>query len=277
MPRNNATVAPFSSLAAALRVLAMSCVLALVFGASNARATTDWQSGDLVSYNQAAWVILPQASATLTNNFSAVYPPFGVVEIGVPGSGGYSIVFSSPDTILHFLPTTGAPAALTTDLNNPVTTGAGIFAGDVLALQLDIDFADHGVLAGSSGFVFGDLVVHDLTGSAAGLNGLTVRDVDVILNSALGGEATAYQISDLSPIADELAASFNDGTVTSLAQDHLSAPEGSSPVPEPAGWAMMLVGFALIGGATRRKSTKAPKLVKSALVPGPRSFATDAR
>lgn len=85
MPRNNATVAPFSSLAAALRVLAMSCVLALVFGASNARATTDWQSGDLVSYNQAAWVILPQASATLTNNFSAVYPPFGVVEIGVPG------------------------------------------------------------------------------------------------------------------------------------------------------------------------------------------------
>lgn len=261
MRRNDRKVTALSSLAATPRVFAASCVFAFLFGSSNALATTIWQSGDLVSYNQAAWVILPQASTSLTNNFSAVYPPFGVLEIGVPGSGGYSIVFSSSGNILHFLPTTGAPAALTTDLNNPVTTGAGVFAGDVLALRLDIDFADDGLLAGSSGLVLGDLVVHDLTGASAGLNGLSVRDIDAILNSALGGETTGYQISDLSPIADELAASFNDGAVTSWAQDHLSAPEGSSPVPEPARWAMMLVGFTLIGGAARRKSIQAPEPV----------------
>lgn len=181
-----------------------------------------WQDGDLVTYNQAAWSALPQAATALQDSFATVYAAtFGTLELGVPGASGFSMVFSSADAILHYVPTTGAPAALDTDLANPVTTSAGVFGGDVLALQLDIDFGDAGVLAGNAPVRFGDLHLCGLTGAAAGLDGATVRDFAALANTALGGGATGFAITDLDGVADELAAAFNDGTVTTFAQDHL--------------------------------------------------------
>jgi hypothetical protein len=82
-----------------------------------------------------------------------------VLEIGVPGASGYSALFSSADAVVHYLPTTGMPAALDTDLNNPVTTSAGVFGGDDLALQLNIDFSDAGVLTGAANVPSGDLIL----------------------------------------------------------------------------------------------------------------------
>jgi hypothetical protein len=181
-----------------------------------------WKDGDLVTYNQAAWSALPQASSALQNNFATVYAStFGTLELGIPGATGFSALFSSADAILHYVPTTGAPAALDTDLNNPVTTSAGVFGGDVLALQLDVDFGDAGVLAGNSPVHFGDLHLCGLTGTTAGLDGSTVRAFAGVANTALGGGSTGYTIADLDGLADELAAAFNDGTVTTFAQAHL--------------------------------------------------------
>lgn len=183
-----------------------------------------WKDGDVVTYNQAAWSALPQASTALQNNFATVYAStFGVLELGTPGAAGFSMLFSSADAILHYVPTTGAPASLDTDLNNPVTTSAGVFGGDVLALQLDIDFGDAGVLTGASPAHFGDLHLCGLTGATAGLNNSTVRAFAAIANTALGGGATGYSVTDLDGLTDELAAAFNDGTVTTFAQDHLVA------------------------------------------------------
>ena len=34
-------------------------------------------------------------------------------------------------------------------------------------------------------------------------------------------------------------------------------PSGTAPLPEPATWAMMICGFAMAGGAMRRRATKA--------------------
>jgi hypothetical protein len=181
-----------------------------------------WKDGDVVTYNQAAWSALPQAATALQNNFATVYAStFGVLELGLPGAAGFSALFSSADAILHYVPTTGAPAPLDTDLNNPVTTSAGVFGGDVLALQLDIDFGDAGVLAGAAPVRFGDLHICGLTGATAGLNGSTVRSFATVANTALGGGATGYTVADLDAVTDELAAAFNDGTVTTFAQDHL--------------------------------------------------------
>ena len=78
------------------------------------------------------------------------------------------------------MPATGTPAALVTDLNNPVTTSAGIFGGDVLALQLNIDFSDADVLTGAAGVHFGDLILYGLTGPVAALNGQSVRGFDAL-------------------------------------------------------------------------------------------------
>ena len=216
-------------------------------------ATVVWQPGDLTSYNQASWTTSTEGAAALSNGYFSVYlSSFGVVEIGVPGNSGYSVQFTSPTTISEFIPTNGPPATLTADLLDPVTTPGGIFAGDVLALQMDIDFSDHGALSGSSGLFFGDLVVGGLTGTVSGLNGLSVRQIDAVANSALGGGATGYTIDDLDLIAEDLANSFDGGTVSTWAQDHL-APVTASSVPEPFTWFETLVGFAGMGIVVRRR------------------------
>jgi hypothetical protein len=230
--------------------------LALCLFCPAAHAAVVWQPGDLISYNQASWTTSADGSAALTNNYFSVYlSTFGVVEIGVPGDAGYSVQFTSPTTISDFIPTNGPPAALTGDLVDPVTTSAGIFAGDVLAVQLDMDFADHGALSGNSDFLFGDLVLHGFSGSVAGLNGLSVRTVDVIINNSLGGGTTGYTIDDLDLIAEELGNSFDDGTVSTWAQDHLAAPD-TAAVPEPSTWVSMLIGFILMAVVLRWKRMK---------------------
>lgn len=229
-------------------------VVGLIGLPAAAHAAVVWQPGDLISYNQASWTTTTQGAAALTDNYFSVYlSSFGVLEIGIPGSAGYSIQFTSPTTISTYIPTNGPPAPLVTDLVDPVTTSAGIFGGDVLALQMDIDFSDHGALNGSLGLLFGDLIVSDLTGTMSGLNGLSVRQIDAIVNNALGGGATGYTVDDLDLVAQDLGNSFDVGTVSMWAQDHL-APAAPSSVPEPSTWLEMLVGFAAIGFAMRGRN-----------------------
>jgi len=234
------------------------CALVASFGfTAAAQATTIWSSGDVTTYNQAAWPLLSASSTALTNNFSSVYAStFGVMEIGIPGPTGHSAVFSSSDAVTHFLPATGTPAALDADLNNPVTTSAGIFGGDVLALQLNVDFSDAGVLTGAAGVHFGDLMLYGLTGPVSGLNGQMVRSFASIANTGLGGGITGYSLTDLDSLADEINAAFNDGTVTAFAQQHLeiaSAPPGTS-VPEPGSAAMLVSGLVGWAAARRRRA-----------------------
>ena len=52
-----------------------------------------WEDGDLVGYSQESWGDPGHPAATiLANNFTSLYP-FGV-EVGLPGSAGFSMVFS---------------------------------------------------------------------------------------------------------------------------------------------------------------------------------------
>jgi hypothetical protein len=179
-----------------------------------------WQDGDMVTYNPDNWGTLSTAASTnLSNNFYAVYPGGGV-EIGIGGPAGFSALFTSASAVLDYQPADGSPAPLDNDLQDPVSTSSGVFGGHVLAVQLDVDFSDTGHLNGSANLHFGDLRVCGLT-ATPGFNGSTVRQVLGSLNQALGGAATPYSYDDLAALASDLAQSFESGSASLFAQQHL--------------------------------------------------------
>jgi len=166
------------------------------------------------SYTQGGWGAPPSGGnpgMILSNNFTKVYPG-GVVEIGIPGSGGYSLKFTSANAITVYLPAGGTPAPLNADATNPTSTSSGVFGAQVLALQLNVDFGDAGIGK------IGDLVLNDPTSP---LNGKTVRQILALANIALGGGNAGVSISVLNPLIDSLNGSFDNCSPSGFAMTHL--------------------------------------------------------
>ncbi|HLP75639.1 MAG TPA: SdrD B-like domain-containing protein [Candidatus Paceibacterota bacterium] len=158
----------------------------------------------------------------LSNYFNKVYTN-GYVECGIPGSAGRSMKFTSAAAIRAYLPAGGTPGVLGMDYLNPTSTSAGVFAGQVLALQLNVDFGDQKNITGFLGGL-GDLVFHD---SASPLDGKTVRQILAICNTALGGgnvSATGCSISYLNTLCDSFNQAFDGCKASSWCGSHLSAP-----------------------------------------------------
>jgi hypothetical protein len=180
-----------------------------------------WRDGDLVTYNQESWGGDPTqstAAALVLAQFNSRYP--GGVEVGLPLGSGFSMFFSSGQAILGYQPASGATGSLNADLVDPTSSASGEFGGHVLALQLDLDFADSGHISGTSGLGFGDLRLCNLTATPA-YNGLTVRQFLLEMNTALGGGAIAYAYDTISPLTNEVSSAFEAGLVSRFAQDHL--------------------------------------------------------
>jgi len=183
-----------------------------------------WHDGDLVTYTQDLWGATPapgNAAQLLFDNYNTVYAStFGVVEVGLSGSAGYSIIFDSRDSVFAYLPASGSPGPLTSDLLDPTSSAAGSFGGEVLALRFNIDFSDAGLTTGTSGLHFGDLSLCGFSGLPA-LNGMKVRDFLGQVNSLLGGGPATYGINELEPMTVDLGFAFSGGTADVFAQDHL--------------------------------------------------------
>ena len=88
-----------------------------------------------------------------------------------------------------------------------------------LGLEVDDDFADVGLVHGTAAAKFGDLRLCGLT-TTPDLNGQTVRDALVTLNTALAGTPITDTIPDLDVFARELGGAFFNGTPSTFAQDH---------------------------------------------------------
>jgi Calx-beta domain-containing protein len=183
-----------------------------------------WEAGDMVTFHQAAWGDTSGSAASLlTANFTTVYfSTGGVLDVGIPGSAGFSMSFTNPPSITQYLPASGTPGALTQDHVNPTTSSSGIFGGEVVALKLNVDFSDADLTGGTAPFAFGDVLIC----GAAPLADMTVRDFLAVANSALGGGSNGYLISDLDALAAQVNASFFNGPST-WAQEHLFS--GSCP------------------------------------------------
>jgi len=182
-----------------------------------------WENGDLITYSQESWGGDPTAStaaALLLSNFGVVYPD-GFVQVGISGAAGTSMIFTSAPVILAYLPANGAPFSLNNDLLDPTSSASGVFGGDVLALQLDVDFSDAGTLGGTSGLRFGDLRLCNLSNAPA-YDGMTVRQFLAVMNTALGGGLTgAVDFDALHPLVQDVSAAFDGGSVSPFASQHL--------------------------------------------------------
>lgn len=131
------------------------------------------------TYSQGAWSSQPKGNnpGTLLDAYFAQTKNAKVV-IGCTSANGRTLTFTNVAAIRAFLPATASPGILAASATNPKTSAAGVFAGHVLALQLNVQLSDARVLpAGLSNYV--------VTGGPAA--GLTVGAVLADANKALGG------------------------------------------------------------------------------------------
>jgi hypothetical protein len=169
------------------------------------------------TYTQGGWGAQPNGNnpgALLAANFSQVYP--SGVEVGIPGAGGFSMTFSSASAVNSYLPAGGKAGALTADLANPTSSSSGVFGGQVLALQLNVDFSSAGVtLATLAGAVYAE--------SGMCMDGATVAQILAAANTALGGSSvTGCTISDLNGLATNLNEAFDNGVLSGWGLIHLT-------------------------------------------------------
>jgi hypothetical protein len=243
-------------------------VLAFTFAyAGVASATPIWMNGDEITYGQGKWggQFSNPGAVLLLNDYATVYAATsGLVTIGLPTTG-FSMIFSGPLQVIGYLPAAGNPAPLDQNYVNPFTTVSGTFGGDVLALELNVDFSDAGFLLGASGVPFGNLVLENF-GPLSLLNGRTVRQILAAANTDLGGGVSIFSIADLDPLVGELTLSFSGGfpplgpppgTPSTFAQDHLVAPTSApAQVPEPGSLLLFGTGVLLVARHHRGRRSR---------------------
>jgi CSLREA domain-containing protein len=177
-----------------------------------------WSPGDFVTYPQSFWGTDNTAMTLLSNNYGSVYAGTGgVVEVGIPGAAGFSMLFLSSTAVLNYLPEFGTAAALDSDYFNHTSTSSGIFGAHVLALRLNVDFSDASAMPPG----FGDLTLCNLSGNMAGLNGASVRSLLTAAHTLLGGGSGSFSIAAISALTADVNAAFGDGDVSAFAQENL--------------------------------------------------------
>ena len=132
-----------------LRLSLMFLGLSLLF-VSAARADT-WSAGAFTTFDQAEWGDETSAAGNLLKfEYGAIYASGGDLFVIGTTSPGFFVEFTSGFDLGDYLPANGTPGPLNTNLENPTTTSAGIFAGQVAGLKLYIDFSAAGLLPGTS-------------------------------------------------------------------------------------------------------------------------------
>jgi len=163
------------------------------------------QPTNLVTVTQGGWGAPPHGNnpgQLLATNFAAV---FGVGGVSI-GCGLNQLKFTSAAAVQAFLPQGGPPGVLSQGAVNPTSrTSAGVFAGQVLALQLNVAFSDAGKLP--TGLASSKIATGPLAGQTVGF----VLD---LAKNVIGG-CTALpafgvtSVSQLNDIVDAINNSFD--------------------------------------------------------------------
>lgn len=179
-----------------------------------------FQAGDYCTYSQGGWGAAPNGNNVariLASNFSAVYPGGVAVGITIPS---FFMRFTASTAIEPYLPAGGTAGVLNANLVNALTSSSGVFGGQVLAHQLNIDFNRAGLIHGT----LGDISHLFLKNTGTSLDGKTYAEILAIVNTALGGGAmpSGYTASTLNGLTANLVLSFDNCIPSEWAMTHVS-------------------------------------------------------
>ena len=137
----------------------------------------------------------------LQNNFAVVYPA-GFVQIG---TSARFLKFTTSTAIKNFLPAGGTASTISASATNPTYSSAGVFAGQVLALQLSVDFSEAGIKKRG---------LKNQVVASGELAGYSVGQVLALANSAIAGGAlpSGLTLSELNAIVDAINNNYDNGT-----------------------------------------------------------------
>lgn len=194
-----------------------------------------FKNNDFCAYTQGAYGGKGEPYQMLASTFTTVFG--SNVEVGIPGSSGFSMTFTSadaiggdepskqtPNALSNYLSAGGTPGVLTADLTNPTSSSSGVFGGQVLTLKINV--AESGIPGGTPPG-FGDLYYCNAGDS---LNGMTVSQILAVMETALGGGVLPYGYSikgddktlSLNDLANNLNAnSFDNCVVGAFAATYL--------------------------------------------------------
>ncbi|PYV50314.1 MAG: hypothetical protein DMG98_28075 [Acidobacteria bacterium] len=124
--------------------------------------------------------------------------------------------FTTAAAVGAYLPAGGPPDSLDVDLVNPSSSNSSVFGGQVLALQINVDFSAQNITGNGP---IGALVLCNV--------GVTANQVLADANTVLGGGALpsyVTSISDLNDLADNLNNAFDNWMDTGWQEVNLCRP-----------------------------------------------------
>ncbi len=160
----------------------------------------------LKTFTQGGWAVVPRGGnpgVYMTNNFSSAFPNGLTI-----GSSTNKLSLTSAASVTSFLPSGGTPAALSAgNLINPTSYG-NTFAGQLVAATLNVTFDSYDPSFTSSNNQLSSYVC-----TFSPFNGVSVSQLLMEANRAIGGGSTAYTISDLNDALTKLNENYDNGTV----------------------------------------------------------------
>ena len=200
----------------------------------------------------AALALAPAAHATSVVNGNFETGPFGGAPSGFTVSPGSEITATLAS---DYVPCCGVTGSLAQLANHFAAFGGGNIANtstlsqqlSTIAGQRYIIGFDFGVLGGGAQTIFANAFNTD------GGQLLGSRSATQSANNNLGATFSRYTFDFVAAGTGTLL-SFNVDPFTDNVDGILD--NVTAAVPEPASWAMMIVGFGLIGAALRRRSVR---------------------
>lgn len=168
-------------------------------------APTNCDTKGFVTFTQGGWGSPSNSGPGIIRDsyFNNVFPSDLTV-----GGGTYKLTLTSAEAVKNFLPADGTPSAFTQNYTNPSSTSAGILAGQITALKLNVKYDEAGYI-GSNPLNLGELII--LSGP---FEGYTVYQFLAFAEEVIGGgNLNGFTYSQINDAATAINENFVEGKV----------------------------------------------------------------